>query len=126
MTSNSPSGLAANEPVDRRPVVVGYNAKLHGRDALKWAVQEAVRRDVLLVVVYAANHPGMTLGPGPGLLEPEPGALEAAHEVTSRGIDEALAAHPDVRVSGTTEVTSPSQALTSASRDATSSASSAR
>lgn len=118
MTSSSPAGPDPDGRADRRPVVVGYNAKQHGRDALRWAVEEAVRRDVLLIVIYAANVPGMTLGPGPGLLEPEPGALDAAHEVTARGIDEALAAHPGVRVSGATEVTSPSQALTAASRDA--------
>ncbi|HET6625408.1 MAG TPA: universal stress protein [Nocardioidaceae bacterium] len=101
-----------------RPVVVGYNGREHSREALRWAAAEAVRRDAPLLVVYAANYPGMTLGPGPGLLEPEPGALDAAQEVTTRGVAEALEAHPDLRVAGATEVTSPSQALTSASGDA--------
>lgn len=118
MTCNRLPGPGVGNRPDRRPVVVGYNGKLHGRDALKWAVAEAVRRDAPLLIVYAANHPGMTLGPGPGLLEPEPGALDAAREVTDRGIDEALATHRDVKVTGSTEVTSPAEALTSASVDA--------
>jgi nucleotide-binding universal stress UspA family protein len=99
----------------QRPVVVGCNGRKHSRGALRWAAGEAVRRRVRLVVLYAANYPGMTLGLGPGLLELEPGALDAAREVTFRGVAEALEAHPDLRVVGVTEVTSPSQALTEAS-----------
>lgn len=100
------------------PVVVGYNGRKHSRDALLWAAEEAVRRDAPLLVLYAANYPGMTLGPGPGLLEPEPGALDAAQEVTTFGVAEALEAVPELRVGGATEVTSPSEALTEASADA--------
>jgi nucleotide-binding universal stress UspA family protein len=100
------------------PVVVGYNGKKHSRDALMWAAAEAVRRDAPLLVVYAANYPGMTLGPGPGLLEPEPGALAADEEVTTRGVFEAVWAHPELRVAGVTEVTSPTRALTEASTHA--------
>ena len=100
------------------PVVVGYNGRKHSRDALLWAAEEAVRRDAPLLVVYAANYPGMTLGPGRGLLEPEPGALDAAQEVTTFGVAEALEAFPELRVAGATEVTSPSEALTEASADA--------
>lgn len=102
----------------RRPVVVGYNAKPHAREALVWAAAEASRRDVPLLVVYAANYPGMTLGPGPGLLDPSPGALEAAEEVTARGVTEALTAQPGLRVAGATNVTSPTQTLIRASADA--------
>ena len=102
----------------QRPVVAGYNGREHSREALLWAAAEAVRRDAPLRVVYAANYPGMTLGPGPGLLEPEPGALDAAQEVTLRGVSEALVAQPDLRVSGATEVTSPAEALVEASADA--------
>lgn len=69
--------------IGRRPVVVGYNGRPHAKEALVWAAAEASRRDVSLRVVYAANYPGMTLGPGPGLLDPSPGALEAAEEVTA-------------------------------------------
>lgn len=111
-------GPSSREPVRRRPVVVGYNGRQHSRDALLWAAAEAVRHDAQLLVVYAANYPGMTLGPGPGLLEPEPGALEAAQEVTVGGVSEALQAHPELRVTGATEVTSPSEALTEASTGA--------
>ena len=96
-------------------VVVGYNGRRHSREALLWAAAEAVSRDAPLLVLYAANYPGMTLGPGPGLLEPEPGALDAAHEVTTRGVAEALEAHPDLQVAGATEVTGPAQALAEAS-----------
>ena len=99
-------------------VVVGYNGRQHSREALLWAAAEAVRRDAPLLVLYAANYPGMTLEPGPGLLHPEPGALDAAHEVTTRGVAEAIQAQPDVRVAGATEVTSPAEALTEASAQA--------
>lgn len=107
---------ASTEP--ERPVVVGYNGRRHSRDALLWATQEAVQRGAPLLVVYAADYPGMTLGPGPGLLEPDPGALEAAHEVTAQGVSQALKAQHELRVAGATEVTSPSEALTEASTDA--------
>lgn len=95
----------------RGPIVVGYNGKEHSRHALLWGAAEAARQGTALLVMYAANYPGMTLGPGPGLLDPEPGALDAAQEVTARGVAEALAAFPDLHVAGATEVTSPSQAL---------------
>lgn len=93
------------------PVVVGYNGRPHAREALAWAAAEAARRGVPLLVVYAANYPGMTLGPGPGLLDPSPGALEAGQEVTSQGVAEALAAQPGLRVVGMTKVTSPTETL---------------
>ena len=41
-----------------------------------------------VVVVFAANYPGMTLPPGPGLFELEPGALGAATDVTDAGVAE--------------------------------------
>jgi nucleotide-binding universal stress UspA family protein len=107
---DAPAPDGASRP--ERSIVVGYNGKQHSRDALLWAAAEAARRDSPLLVLYAANYPGMTLGPGPGLLEPEPGALDAAHEVTLRGVSEARQAHPGLRVAGATEVTSPSEALT--------------
>lgn len=102
----------------RPPVVVGYNGKAHARKALAWAAAEAGRRDTLLLVVYAANYPGMTLGPGPGLLDPAPGALEAAEEIAARGVSEALAAQPGLRVAGVTKVTSPTQTLIQAAAEA--------
>lgn len=102
---------------DRRPIVVGYNGKPHGREALAWAVTEASRRGTPLRVVYAANYPGMTMEPGPGLLHPDPDALEAANEVTARGVAEALALQPELSVSGMTEVTSAAQTLVQAADD---------
>jgi nucleotide-binding universal stress UspA family protein len=99
-------------------VVVGYNGKAHSRVAVVWAARQAARRGLPLVVLYAANYPGMTGAPGPGLHHRDPGALEAAEEVTASGIAEAVAAHPDLDVVGATEVTSAVRALTEASRDA--------
>lgn len=99
-------------------VVVGYNGKEHARTALAWAAGEAARRHAPLMVLFAANYPGMTVEPGPGLFHRDPGALEAAEEVTARGVAEALAAHPDLVVVGATEVTGPAQALIEASREA--------
>ncbi|MFC7359857.1 universal stress protein [Nocardioides astragali] len=99
----------------RGAVVVGYNGKEHARTALVWGAEEAARCDAPLLVLYAANYPGMTVEPGPGLFHRDPLALEAAEEVTARGVAEALEVHPGLWISGATEVTSPAQALTEAS-----------
>jgi nucleotide-binding universal stress UspA family protein len=108
----------SGEPLGVRPVVVGYNGKEHSRRALLWAAAEAARRVAPLLVVHAANYPGMALGPGPGPLDHEPGALDADQELTVRGVAEALEAFPDLRVAGATEVSAPADALTEASREA--------
>ena len=97
--------------------MVGYNGKKHNRAALAWGAEEATRRDAPLLVLLAANYPGMTVEPGPGLLERSPRALEAAEEVTARGVSGVLEAHPRLRIAGATEVTSPSPALTKAGDD---------
>lgn len=102
----------------RGSVVVGYNGKKHSRVALAWGAEEAARLDVPLLVLFAANYPGMTVEPGPGLLRRDPGALDAAKEVTARGVLEAVETQPELRVAGATEVTSPSQSLIEASNDA--------
>jgi nucleotide-binding universal stress UspA family protein len=99
-------------------VVVGWNGKDHSRPALSWGVREAARREAPLLVLYAAHYPGMDVEPGPGLLRREPGALDAAQEVTARGVGDALRSGPGLWVSGATEVTSPAQALVGASTDA--------
>ena len=67
-------------------VVVGYNGKEHSAAALAWGAAEAIRLDAPLLVLYAANYPGMTADPGPGLMHREPGALEAAEELAKEGI----------------------------------------
>lgn len=99
-------------------VVVGYNGRTHSQSALVWAADEAAHRGAPLVVLYAANYPGMTTAPGDGLLYREPGALDAAYEVTARGVAEARAHHPELEIFGATEVTSPSRALAEASEQA--------
>jgi nucleotide-binding universal stress UspA family protein len=96
-------------------VVVGYNGKDHSRAALAWGAGEAARLQAPLLVLFAANYPGMTVEPGPGLFHREPGALEAAEEVTARGVAEALEAHPALWVAGATEVAGPTRALVEAS-----------
>ena len=100
-------GISA--PQSLPPVVVGYNGKEHSRQALLWAAAEATRRRLPLLVVFAANYPGMAADPL------EPGALEADEEVTARGIREALDTSPDLQVSGITEVISPTRAMIEAS-----------
>jgi nucleotide-binding universal stress UspA family protein len=102
----------------RGAVVVGYNGRTHSRAALAWGSEEAAERDAPLLVLFAANYSGMTVEPGPGLLRRDPGALEAAEEVTARGVSQALEAHPRLWIAGATEVTSPSQALIEASNHA--------
>jgi nucleotide-binding universal stress UspA family protein len=99
-------------------VVVGYNGTRHAREAVEWAAAEAARRNVPLQVVYAANYPGMALGPGPGLLERSPGALDAAEEVTAEGVAVALESQPGLHVTGVTEVTSPADTLVRAGAEA--------
>lgn len=99
-------------------VVVGYNGRKHSLAALTWAAGEAARRGVPLVVLFAANYPGMTLEPGPGLLERDPGALDSAYTVTASGVSAALEHRPELTVFGATELTSPSRALVEASRHA--------
>jgi nucleotide-binding universal stress UspA family protein len=99
-------------------VVVGYNGKEHSRAALTWAAREAVATDAPLLVLYAADYPGMTRAEGSGMPEREPGALEAAEEVTAQGVREAVEMHLSLRVVGATEVISPTQALVEASRTA--------
>ena len=111
-------GAWSSEAYPAGAVVAGFNGREHATVALSHAVEEAVGLAAPLVVVYAANYPGMTLEPGPGLLHHEPGALAAAHEVTARGVALAHALAPDLEVVGATEVSSPSQALVEASRDA--------
>ena len=96
-------------------VVVGFNGREHSRSALLWAGAEAARRSAPLLVLYAANYSGMTIEPGPGLHHRDPGALEAAEEVTAGGVAEVLEAHPGLVVAGATEVTSPARALIEAS-----------
>jgi nucleotide-binding universal stress UspA family protein len=96
-----------------RPVVVGYDGKDHSQDALLWAAAEAARLDAPLLVVHAANYPGMK--PGPGVPEPEPGALDADDEITAQGVAGARQMYPALRVAGATEVTTPIEALTEAS-----------
>lgn len=97
------------------PVVVGYNGRKPAEEALIWAADEAVQRGLGLVVLFAANYPGMTLPPGGGEVEAGPDALDAAEEVTIRGVDEVKAAYPDLEVRGETTATSPSRALVEAS-----------
>lgn len=91
------------------PVAVGYNGKEHSREALRWAATEATRRRLPLLVVFAANYPGMAADPL------EPGALEADEELTARGVSEALDYSPELQVSGVTEVLSPTRSLIEAS-----------
>jgi nucleotide-binding universal stress UspA family protein len=99
----------------REPIVVGYNRGKPAREALRWASEEAAHRGLVLAVLYAANYPGMTLPEGPGLLERDPRALDAAREVTARGVAEAEAMEPDLVVVEETVVTGPAEALVEAS-----------
>lgn len=93
---------------ERRHVVVGFNGTDHSRTALRWAAAEADRCGAPLLVVFAANYPGMTVEPL------EPGALAMDEELTAEGVREVMGRYPGLPVRGTTEVTSPSQALTEA------------
>jgi|SRR5687768_532909 len=54
------------------PVVVGYNGKKHASEALDWAADEALHSAAALVVLFAANYPGMTLPQGPDFSNSNP------------------------------------------------------
>ncbi len=110
--------MAGVTMTQKMPVLVGYNGKKHSSEALHWAAEEALHRASALVVLFAANYPGMTLPSGPGLFEFEPGALDAAEEVTETGVAKVRAAHPDLIAIGRTVVTSPTQALVEESAEA--------
>ena len=97
--------------MSQMPVIVGYNGRGHTREALQWAGGEASRRGAELIVLFAANYPGVVAPAGSGLLELEPGALDAAREVTARGVSQAAQIFPGLTVTGRTEVTSPARAL---------------
>ena len=98
------------------PVVVGHDGRRSGRLAVEWAAAEAVRRGTRLVIIYAADYPGMKdRAPGEALA---PGALESAGDVTDEGIELVRELHPALEVSGRTEVTGPADALVAASADA--------
>ncbi len=107
MMEDELGGISA--PLSEPPVVVGYNGKEHSRDALRWAAAEATRRRLPLLVVFAANYPGMAADPL------EPGAMEADEEVTARGVRVALDTSPELQVRGITEVISPTRAMIEAS-----------
>src|SRR5690349_7037737 len=111
-------GAWSERAYPRGAVVVGYNGRKHSRAALAWGSEEAAQWNAPLLVLFAANYSGMTVEPGPGLLHRDPGALEAAEEVTARGVAEALDAFPGLWVAGATEVTSPARALAEAGDDA--------
>ena len=100
------------------PVVVGYNGKKHASEALDWAAEEALHSAAALVVLFAANYPGMMLPEKSGLFELEPGALDAATELTDIGVAEVRTARPDVIAIGKTVVTSPTEALLEESAEA--------
>ncbi len=112
-------GAWSETPAPPGSVVVGYNGRSHSREAVAWAADEAAQRALPLVVLFAANYPGMNVEPGPGLFERDPQALDAAYEVTARGVAEAQAIQPGLEVYGATEVTSAAQAMIDASKDAT-------
>jgi nucleotide-binding universal stress UspA family protein len=110
--------LPSDGTMSQMPVVVGYNGKKHASEALDWAAEEALHRAAALIVLFAANYPGMTLPPGPGLFELEPGALDAATEVTDIGVAQVRTAYPDLIAIGRTVVTSPTEALVEESAEA--------
>lgn len=104
--------------MDALPVVVGFHDRPHSREALTWAAEEATTRGLPLLVLYAANYPGMIVPEG-AHFETDSGALAAANEVTARGVAQAVTERPGIVVSGQTDVTSPARALVEASSAAT-------
>jgi len=101
------------------PVVLGYDGSRSARHALGWAAAEAERLGARVIVVYAADYPGMsTQLPGEGLLTREPGALAAAAEVADEGVAAILDAHPRLTVSAQTDVRAAPHALADAAADA--------
>ena len=100
------------------PIVVGYCPGSHAQEALSWAVRESGHLGLPLVVLFAADYPGMATAPGPGMPALDPGALDAAHEVTARGVLDAQQRDRRITVHGRTLVTSATRSLIEASPQA--------
>lgn len=101
-----------------RPVVVGYRPGAHAQEALAWAAREAERRGAALVVLHAADWPGMAGAGELGIPPLEPGALEAAEEVTAGAARLVGTAHPRLQVQQRTRPAGAVAALVEASRTA--------
>jgi hypothetical protein len=95
------------------PIVVGYCPGSPAQEALSWAVREASHLGLPLVVLFAADYPGMARAPSPG-----PPALDAAHEVTALGVLDAQQRDRRITVHGRTFVTSATRSLIEASPQA--------
>ena len=100
------------------PIVVGYCPGSHAQEALSWAVRESGHLGLPLVVLFAADYPGMATAPGPRMPALDPGALDAAHEVTARGVLDAQQRDRRITVHGRTLVTSATRSLIEASPQA--------
>lgn len=102
----------------RRHVVVGIDGSDSARRAVRWAVDEAGRRNVGLRLVHAVELPA---GYAPGIVGPH--ALHSAlkdrgHDWLSTSREEAEQAAPDLHVDTVLAVASPVPALVKESRDA--------
>jgi len=113
-----PRERAGNSAISVRPIVVGYRTGSHSREALTWAVREASHLGLPLVVLFAADYPGMVRQQDFGPSALDPGALEAATEVTAGGVVEARLLDRRVAVHGRTLVTSATRSLIEASSQA--------
>lgn len=84
-----------------RPVLVGYDGSADARVATRWALDEAARTDVPVLLVYgfewlaARGWIGPGIGPGSG---PDEQARARIGELLRAAVDEAAVSHPTVRV----------------------------
>jgi len=97
---------------DRTPrIVVGYDASAPAEVAVAWAAEEAARRGLPLVVMYAADYTGLVGGPistspwVPGV------SVDEARRIAERGAELARTTRPEVDARPATFVGSPGTVL---------------
>ena len=99
--SDEPDAFSASRPAGDQPreraVVVGVDASERAQGAVRWAAEEAVRRQAPLLIVHAAPYLGR-----PGVAGGPPPELARARRIAGHAYTTALHAAPDVRA--TTEV----------------------
>jgi nucleotide-binding universal stress UspA family protein len=101
------------------PIIVGYDGSADAHAAADWALDEAVRTDAPVRLVYAFEWPVAVapIGAGPGAWVDQ-NALAVAQAVVDTAVDVARMTHPRARITGTMLTGPPTAVLNAQSRGA--------